>query len=68
MSTIARQAIELSAESSASFEDAIRTGIERARSTLDNLKSVWVKDQEILLDGDNPRYRVWLKATFELQD
>lgn len=67
MSTIAR-AIELSAESSRSFDDAIQTGIARARQTLQNLKSVWVKDQEILLDGENPRYRVWLKATFELSD
>mgnify|MGYP006300710085 CR=1 FL=1 len=61
--------IELSAESSESFDHAIEEGLDRARKTLDHLKSVWVKDQEIVLDesGGVSHYRVHLKVTFLLE-
>lgn len=60
--------IELSADSPESFEHAIEEGLARARKTLDNLKSIWVKDQEIILDesGGVATYRVHLKVTFLL--
>ncbi|MFO7605881.1 MAG: dodecin family protein, partial [Desulfurivibrionaceae bacterium] len=38
--------VELSADSEKSFDDAIEIGIQRATSTIKNVKSVWVKDQE----------------------
>ena len=36
--------IELSAESSKSFEDAIQSGIARASKTIHGTKSAWVKE------------------------
>lgn len=59
--------IEISADSTHGFDDAIRQGVEKANSSLENLKSVWVKDQEVLLDdGRIAGYRVHMKATFAL--
>ncbi len=59
--------IEISADSTQGFDDAIRQGVEKANASLDNLKSVWVKDQEVLLnDGSIAGYRVHMKATFAL--
>jgi len=60
---------EITASSSKSFEDAVRTGIKRAGKTLDNIKSAWVKDQSVEVDGDKvTEYRVKLKVTFVLKD
>ena len=60
--------IEISAESPESFDHAIREGIKKANSSIDNLQSVWVKDQQISVgnDGNPQKFRVWLKATFEI--
>lgn len=58
---------EISAESSVSFEDAVRVGIERAEQTLRNLKSAWVEDQIVTIEnGKIQSYRVHLKVTFVL--
>lgn len=63
------KSIELSAESPDSFEKAVVMGIERATKTLSNVRSVWVKDQEAILENDRvSRYRVHLKVTFSLND
>lgn len=60
--------IEISAESPESFEDAIRLGIERASKTVDNIKSAWVKEQQVIVENSQvARYRVDLKVTFILQ-
>jgi flavin-binding protein dodecin len=59
--------IELSAESSKSFEDAIQDGIAKASKTLHNIKSAWVKEQHVVVDnGKVAMYRVDLKVTFVL--
>ncbi|MDH3691392.1 MAG: dodecin family protein [Gammaproteobacteria bacterium] len=59
--------IELSAESKVSFEDAIRAGIKRAKDTVENIKSAWVKEQQVMVeDGKVVAYRVDLKVTFVL--
>lgn len=59
--------IELSAESEKSFEDAIQQGIKKADKSVENLKSAWVKDQEVLLNGGNVKgYRVNLKLSFQV--
>lgn len=59
--------IEISADSTQNFDDAIKQGVKKANETLENLKGVWVKDQEILLnDGSIAGYRVHLKVTFQL--
>lgn len=59
--------IEISSESSKSFEDAIVEGINRASKTVRNIKSAWVKEQHVVVeDGKVVLYRVDLKATFVL--
>ncbi|MFN2364942.1 MAG: dodecin family protein [Desulfurivibrionaceae bacterium] len=60
--------VELSADSEKSFDDAIEIGIQRATSTIKNVKSVWVKDQEALVEENRIRvYRVHMKVTFKLE-
>ncbi|MCP9450520.1 MAG: dodecin family protein [Nitrospira sp.] len=59
--------IEISSESSKSFEDAIVEGINRASKTVRNIKSAWVKEQHVVVeDGKVVSYRVDLKVTFVL--
>lgn len=66
--TVARTT-EITATSKEGFDAAIREGIERATKTLDNVKGVWVKDQEIKLKNDQiDEYKVTMKATFVLHD
>lgn len=69
MSSVARVS-EISARSETSFDDAIQLGVERAAKTLRNLRSAWVKDQEVTLgsDGRITGYEVNLKVTFVLDD
>ncbi|MBW3665251.1 MAG: dodecin family protein [Actinobacteria bacterium] len=60
---------EISAKSEQSFEDAIRVGVERATKTLRNVKSAWVKEQRVSVDGDSiSDYQVNLLITFELEE
>jgi flavin-binding protein dodecin len=61
---------EIIASSPKSFDDAIKTGVARAHKTLTNLKSAWVKNQQIKLDneGQIKEYRVHLKVTFLIKD
>jgi hypothetical protein len=61
---------EIKASSSKSFDEAIREGLARAQKTLDNVKSAWIQDQEIMLDdkGEIAEYRVHMKITFVLND
>ncbi len=57
--------IEISAESPNSFEDAIVRGIQKASQTIQNIKSAWVKEQEVKVEnGQVSQYRVMLKVTF----
>lgn len=64
--TVAR-IIEISARSETSFEDAIRTGIERANSTLRNVTGAWVKEQKVeVADGNIVAWQVVLEVTFIL--
>lgn len=60
---------EIIATSTTSFDDAVRTGIERATKTLDNVKGAWVQDQQVSVEGSKiVSYRVTLKVTFVLND
>jgi len=57
--------IELTAESTESFEDAIRLAIAKASETVRNIKSAWVKEQQVRIeDGKIAAFRVDLKVTF----
>jgi len=61
--------IEITADSSKSFEDAIQHGIRRASKTVKGIRSAWVKDQQVLVENDEVQtYRVNLKITFVLGD
>ena len=60
---------EISSTSSKSFEDAVKQGVARASKTLDEIKSAWVKDQQVKVkSGKVTAYRVTLKVTFVLRD
>lgn len=60
---------EITSSSKKSFEDAVENGIERANKTIKNIKSAWVKDQEVSVkNGKVDAYRVTLKITFVLED
>ena len=59
---------EITAGSPKSFDDAIRTGLQRASKTLDQIQGAWVKEQKIVCDGENiTEYRVTMKVTFVLK-
>ena len=58
---------EISATSGKSFEDAIQTGLSRAAKTLRQIRSAWVKEQQVVIESDKvSMYRVDLKVTFVL--
>lgn len=60
---------EISSDSTASFEDAITTGIERANKTLRNVKGAWIKEQQVIVnEGAITGYRVNMMVTFVLDD
>lgn len=60
---------EISATSTESFDDAVRQGIERASKTLRDIKSAWVKDQNVeVQNGKVTHFRVNLAVTFVLDD
>lgn len=58
---------EISATSTKSFEDAVNLGIARASETLRNVRSAWVKEQQVRVeDGKITAYQVNLMVTFVL--
>ena len=60
---------EISATSTKSFEDAIQQGITRATKTLRNVKSVWIKEQQVRVEnGRLSEYQVNMMVTFVLDD
>jgi hypothetical protein len=66
MATVAR-ITEISATSDVSFEDAIQSGVSRAQATLRNVRSAWIKEQEVQVgDGGSLSYKVNMLITFIL--
>jgi flavin-binding protein dodecin len=60
---------EISATSPKSFEDAMNQGIARAHKTLRNVRSAWVKEQQVRVDsGRIVEYQVNMMVTFVLED
>jgi flavin-binding protein dodecin len=60
---------EISSTSTKSFEDAITGGLARAQKTIRNIKSAWIKEQQVRLDkGQIVEYQVNLLLTFVLDD
>jgi hypothetical protein len=59
--------IEVSSTSSQGFEDAIRTGIAKASETVRGIEGAWVKEQKVVVDGNQvTEFRVSLAITFSL--
>jgi flavin-binding protein dodecin len=60
---------ELSSTSTKSFEDAINVGLARANKTLRNIRSAWIKEQQVRLDkGKIVEFQVNMMVTFVLED
>ncbi len=60
---------EISSTSTKSFEDAIEKGIARATKTIRNVRSAWVKEQQIKIEnGSILEYQVNLMITFVLDE
>jgi dodecin len=60
---------EISATSSKSFEDALQQGIARAAKTLRNVRSAWVKEQQVrVTNGAITEYQVNIMVTFVIDD
>jgi dodecin len=59
--------VEITSESSKSFEDAVERGIERAEKTLKNVRGAWIAEQKVVVeDGNIIRYRVNMRVSFVL--
>ncbi|MGH8293245.1 MAG: dodecin family protein [Gammaproteobacteria bacterium] len=59
--------VEIWADSSDSFEDAVERGIQQAGKTLRNIRGAWIQEQKVdVKDGRIVQYRVNLKLTFVL--
>ena len=60
---------EISATSKVSFEDAVQRGLKRANKTIRNIRSAWIKEQQVRLDkGKIVEYQVNMLLTFVLED
>jgi flavin-binding protein dodecin len=60
---------EITASSTRSFEDALQQGISRASKTLENVRSAWIQDHEVVVEGGKiTEYKVKMKITFVLND
>ena len=60
--------IEISSQSTKSFEDAIQEGINKAGQSVKGIKNAWVKDQQVVIeDGKVAQYRVSMKVSFVLE-
>ena len=58
---------EISSTSKISFEDAIQQGLKRAHQTIRNIRSAWIKEQQVRLEnGAIVEYQVNMLITFVL--
>ena len=61
--------IELSGQSSEGFEDAVRQTVQRASRTIRNIRSVWVKEFEGVVENDQvTQFQVIVKISFLLDE
>jgi dodecin len=60
---------EISSTSTKSFEDALQSGLARANQTLRNVRSMWIKEQQVRVEGGKiTEYQVNMMITFVLDD
>ncbi len=61
--------VEISSTSDKSFEDAVQQGVARANKTLRQIKSAWIKEQEVQIKDEKiVGYKVNMLVTFVLED
>ncbi len=61
--------VEISATSDKSFEDAVQQGIARASKTLRQIRSAWIKEQEVQIKDEKiVGYKVNMLVTFVLEE
>lgn len=59
--------IEVMANSTDSFEDAIRSAVKQAGKSIKNIRSAYVQEQSVSVNGDDvTEFRVNVKITFEV--
>ena len=59
--------IEITSESTESFDAAVRDGIKKASGSIKGIRSAWIKDQQVMVDNANVTlFRVNMKLTFVL--
>lgn len=57
--------IEISSDSTKSFQHAIESGIERAERTVKNVRGAWISEQKLSIDNGNiTNYRVIMRVSF----
>jgi len=62
------KAIEILADSDKSWEDAAGKAVKQAAKSVDNIRSVWIKDQSCVVKDDRiTAFRVTTKITFEVK-
>ena len=60
--------IEIMADSTKSWEDAVNTAVKRASKSVNNIKSAFVQSQSVTVkNGKVDKYRVNVKITFEVK-
>ena len=60
---------EISSTSTKGFEDAVELGISRANKTLRNVRSAWIKEQQVRVkDGVITEFQVNMMVTFVIDD
>lgn len=61
--------IEVSSESTKSFDDAAANALKEVAKSVNNVKHCWVKDMEIMVKDDGSYlYRTACKVTFVVND
>jgi flavin-binding protein dodecin len=61
--------IELMGNSTISFEDAVQNVVNEASKTVKNIKSVYIKDMQVTVNGNKiSQFRVDTKVTFGILD
>lgn len=61
--------IEILANSNKSWEDAAQQGINEASRTLNNIKSIYIKEHSAIVNESNKiiEYRITAKLSFEIE-
>lgn len=60
---------EITATSPTSFEDALQQGLARASKTLRQIRSAWIKEQQVRVEkGKITEYQVSMMVTFLLDE